>query len=173
MLAEIVYISCLLSVRQHHDNHIAAFFQGHSLIVALWVAKSLRESAQVVNRIFVRVVAALLVLEKWCQGVFDEIWVKIQHDWPGREDHVNGLDIAVGADLFKEYSDVIRSACILEGSKCLSDGKTGNGEIIVSTSRDRVLRNTIVEISGILAGVAVVFVEEWNKFGFIKVACPE
>lgn len=98
MLSEIVDVSRFLGVGQHHDNHVATFFQGHCFVISLRISQSLWKPAKVVDRIFVWIVATFLILEEGRESIFDEIGIEVQHDGPGREDDVHCLDVTVGAD---------------------------------------------------------------------------
>lgn len=72
MLAEIGGVTGSLSIRQSHDQHVAAFLKGLRLVVASRVPCRVRiVRAEVMHGILVGVLAGLLVDEQWVEQQFE------------------------------------------------------------------------------------------------------
>lgn len=167
-------VAAALRVGEHHDDHVAALLQGHGLVVARVVAQRARVPAEVVHRPRVGVAAALLVLEQRVERPPDEVRVQVHHGREGGEDDVDGLDVAVGANLLHKHLDLVPGAHDLDRAVELAERERGDGGVVVAGGPFRVGGNAIVDEGRHLAGVAVVVVEELHELGVgFDVVFPE
>jgi hypothetical protein len=110
VLGQVCVVVCALGIGEGHENHVAAFFEGHvfgfAVGVAWWLVvsrsccsiretwelsrrtSSVREGgSDVVDRILVRPVACLLVDEERIEEVFEESGVGVNGDGVEGENH--------------------------------------------------------------------------------------
>ena len=75
------------------------------------------------------------------------------------EDHVDGIDVVVGADLLHKHPRSVRGVCEFDGAKGLSHREGGDGGIIRSSGAGGVALDLVVELGRQRSGIAVVVVE--------------
>lgn len=75
--------------------------------------------AQVMNRELLWPLASLLILKQGIQLIFQKTGVQVKKYWMSRKYNVNGLDISIRADLFKEDVSLVWRSSQLNTSKRL------------------------------------------------------
>ena len=122
-----------------HDEHVPAFLDRHVLVVAVRVARRVREvRAEVVHAVVVRVLAAQLVLEQRLEQVLQPFRVGVQEEGEGREDDVHRLEVAVGRDLFEEEDRALRGPGELRRAQDLAGRKRGNVSVLLRAGGVRI-----------------------------------
>ena len=106
MLSQVCSVASSLSVGKGHQNHAAAFFEGHFFGVAIWMTCGWSQStnsffdkvyivrtsgvrercSNVMDCIHMRPVTGFLVDEQWVEKVFEQVGVRVDGDWMERED---------------------------------------------------------------------------------------
>lgn len=174
VVVKVLNVVGFLGVDQSQEDHVSAFLEGHLLVVALVVAKSLGVVAQIVDSPLVRVATAALVLEHGVEEPLDVIVVEVHQGRHSGEHDIGSLNVAIRANLLDPDLDVVGGARVTQSTECLASSKGSDGSVVITTDLLGVVSDLVVHIDTSGGGILVVGVEEGDDIVFVvEVACPQ